>query len=89
MNFCNYLYNISSLELFVEMGRYKTEISPERIGPYFTLWIIVGALNYSIGFGRHGSFYFDSIGFVPLVSAIIRYNRREKEMSLSWKPEGI
>jgi hypothetical protein len=89
MNICNYLYNISSLGLFVGMGHYKTEISPERIGPYFTLWIIVGSLSYYIGFGRHGPFYFDSLGFWPTGFGTIGYNRQTKEMKLKFDYEHL
>ena len=86
MNLCNYLYNISSLGLFVGMDHHKTEIEPERIGPYFTLWIVVGGFDYSIGFGRHGPFYFDSIRFRPLGPDTFGYDRRAKEMHLRWNP---
>ena len=59
MNTCNYLYNISLLELFVEIEHHETEIEHGHFG----FWIEVG-LDYSMRFDRYGhSFNFVHVKF--------------------------
>jgi len=83
MNFYNYLYNISLLEIFIDMGRWLTSIKPGYFG--FKIW--VG--GYSINFDKHKlSFELDYGRFSPLRSDIIEYNRDAKEMKLNWNPIG-
>ena len=86
MNFYNYLYNISLLELFIEMGHWITKIEHS----YFSFWLQVGP-DYSIGFDKYGISYDFSIDFVfaryhPAGIDTIRYDRDMKEMRLFWYP---
>jgi len=86
MNFYNYLYNISLLELFVGMRDWKTSIEHS----YFSFWAQIGT-DYSIGFDKHGISHDFSFDFVfaryhPTGINTIRYNRDTKEMKLIWCP---
>jgi hypothetical protein len=80
MNIYNYLYNISLLELIIEMEHQETKIEPG----YLDFWIEVGGLDYSMRFEQYGlSFDFVDVGFRPK-GLHIEYNRDAKEMELIW-----
>ena len=86
MNIYNYLYNISSLGLFIGMRNWKTNIEHS----YFNFWIQIGP-DYSMGFDKYGisyNFSFDYVfaRFHPTGFDTIRYNRDMKEMKLIWNP---
>jgi len=84
MNLCNYLYNISLLELFVGMGHWETKIEHD----YFNFWIQIGP-DYSMEFDKYGisyNFSFHSVfaRFHPTGFDTFKYNRDMKEMKLIW-----
>ncbi|MVT36294.1 MAG: hypothetical protein GPW18_05950 [Euryarchaeota archaeon] len=86
MNLCNYLYNVSLLELFIEMGHWKIRIDND----YLSFWAQIGP-DYSIGFDKQGishdfSFHFVFARYHPAVIDTIRYNRDMKKMKLIWCP---
>jgi len=83
MNPCNYLYNISLLELI------KT--SKTRIEHGYFSFRIQGGPDYSIEFDKYVISYdfpfeFVFTGFHPTGFDTIRYNRNMKEMKLIWYP---
>jgi len=85
MDFCNYLYNVSLLELFIEIGRQITRIKPG----YFGFWILFGS-DYIMSFDKNRishdfSFEYVFVKFPPTeFLQIIPYNRDMKEMKLLW-----
>ena len=91
MNIYNYLYNISSLKLFIRMGHRITTIKPE----FSSFWIHVGP-NFSMYFAQHRhSFYFNYVrlafaGSPSTKHEYIRYeyDKYAKEMKLFWNLEG-
>ena len=82
MNLCNYLYNISSLELFDEMW-YST---PFIKNSYFNLWFWIGP-GFSVRLDKHGKqrspFDLDFVEFRHR-ALYIEYDKSAKEMELIW-----
>jgi len=82
MNLCNYLYNISLLELFIEMGHWILSIKPV----YFNFWIKVGP-DYSVCLDKYGKqrspFDLDFVEFGAR-ALDIKYYKGAKEMKLIW-----
>ena len=83
MNACNYLYNVSSLELFIE--NWETKI--KELGDY--AFLVESGADYWIKFGRYPHkylFYFDSVRFWPTLTDIFRLDRNKIKMKLIWCP---